>query len=444
MGRAIIPIRDLTRRPVELGRIRIGTSRPGKKAGDKVPVQSDTFRLTSSDRTALDQVAGHYGGTVKPWSDPKAAEGQFEVITTAPEIRIALPEDPLGGTPMYELYGGKGRERWCDGERCEVWNKGPDGPEPSEVACFCVKNGELECKPTVHLSVILPDVRGIGTWRLTTHSWNAAQEMPAMVALIHSLQGKGIQRGVLRIERKRSVQAGQTRKFPVPTLGLDASVEELIAGEATIGRLVAGTAGEIGAGTAPVVAGQAAIGDGSEGGAIPAESEEAPTGTAVPSPPVPDDDEVIEAEIVEEGFAWGEAEQAKALWDQHSPRARELASKAFGTGPEAEEAWKQATVELTEGRVTSPRNMNAEEWADMLVYLEAQVGGGGESSSPDGTAVAPSGAPPAALSDCTTGPQKAGALKRARRLAQERGEDPPASFDEISPELAVLVAKELA
>lgn len=439
MGRAIIPIRDLTQRPVELGRIRIGAKT------EKAMRALDSFRFTSSDRTALDQVAGHYGGTVKPWSDPKAAEGQFEVITTVSEIRIALPEDPLGGTPMYELYGGGGRERWCDGEQCTIFTKGPDGPEPSEVACYCAAAGELECRPTVHLSVILPDVRGIGTWRLTTHSWNAAQEMPAMVALIHSLQGKGIQRGVLRIERKRSVQAGQTRKFPVPTLGLDASVEELIAGEATIGRLAAGTAGEIGAGTAPVVAGQAAIGDGSEGGAIPAESEEAPTEAAVPSPPVPDDDEVIEAEIVSDGgFAWGEAEKAKALWDEHSPRARELAAKAWGTGPDAEEAWKQATVALTDGRVTSPRNMNAEEWADMLVYLEAQVGGGGESSSPDGAAVAPSGAPPAALSDCTTGPQKAGALKRARRLAQERGEDPPASFDEISPELAGLVAKELA
>lgn len=434
MGRQIIPIRDLTRRPVELGRIRIGAKT------DKAMKALDTFRFTSSDRTALDQVAGHYGGTVKPWSDPKAAEGQFEVITTVPEIRIALPEDPLGGTPMYEMYGGGGRERWCDGERCEVWNKGPDGPEPSEVPCFCVKDGELACKPTVHLSVILPDVRGIGTWRLTTHSWNAAQEMPAMVALIHSLQGKGIQRGVLRIERKRSVQAGQTRKFPVPTLGLDASVEELIAGEATIGRLAAGVAGEIGAGTDPVVAGTAAIGDGSTGGAIPAESEEAPAEVALPSPP--DDDDVVEAEIVHEGSDWADAQAAKALWDEHSPRARELAGEAWGSG--AEEAWKQATIDLTDGRVTSPRNMNAEEWADMLVYLEAQAGGGGESSSPGGAASAPSGAPPAALSDCTTGPAKAGALKRARRLAQERGEDPPASFDDIGLELAVLVAKELA
>lgn len=440
MGRAIIPIRDLTQRPVELGRIRIGAKT------DKAMKALDTFRLTSSDRTALDQVAGHYGGTVKPWSDPKAAEGQFEVITTVSEIRIALPEDPLGGTPMYELYGGGGRERWCDGEQCTIFTKGPDGPEPSEVACYCAAAGELECRPTVHLSVILPDVRGIGTWRLTTHSWNAAQEMPAMVALIHSLQGKGIQRGVLRIERKRSVQAGQTRKFPVPTLGLDASVEELIRGEATIGRLATGVAGEIGAGTDPVVAGTAAIGDGSTGGAIPAESEEAPAEVALPSPPESDDDEVVEAEIVEEGgFAWGEAEKAKALWEEHSPRARELATQAWGTGPDAEEAWKQATVDLTDGRVTSPRNMNAEEWADMLVYLEAQAGGGGESSSsPDGAAVAPSGAPPAALSGCTTGPAKAGALRRARRIAQEKGQTPPTSFEEISPELAVLVAKELA
>lgn len=310
MTRPIIPIRNLTQRPVELGRIRTGAKT------DKAMKALDTFRLTSSDRTALEQVAEHYGGEVRPWSDPKVAEGQYEVVTTAPEIRIALPEDPLGGTPMYELYGGGGRERWCDGETCEVWAKGPDGPEPSEVACYCAASGELACKPTVHLSVMLPDVRGIGTWRLTTHSWNAAQEMPAMVRMIHGLQSEGIQRAVLRIERKRSVQAGQTRKFPVPTLGLDASIEQLMAGEAAVGRLQAAAVAEIEAGPTPVsTAGGSPAPDALTVGS--SESEEPSGVTAVITsegePPAPPeslnaqlsavvDDDVVEAEIVDEAL----------------------------------------------------------------------------------------------------------------------------------------------
>lgn len=317
--RSIVPIRNLTQRPVELGRIRMGVKGPEKvsKKGTtyRDPMSIDSFRFTSSDRAALEQVAAHYGGTVQPWSDDKAAEGQYEVITDAPEIRIALPADPLGGTPMYELYGGGGRERWCDGEKCEVWEKGPDGPEPTEVPCKCAAAGEMACKPTVHLSVILPDVRGIGVWRLTTHSWNAAQEMPAMVAMIDSLQTEGIQRAVLRIERKRSVQAGQTRKFPVPTLGLDASIEQLMAGEAAVGRLSAAAVPEIEAGPMPPdpVGGSPAPDVLSVGSA---ESEE-PSGvhdviTIEGDPPAPPEsfnaqlssavEDVVEAEIVDEAL----------------------------------------------------------------------------------------------------------------------------------------------
>ena len=320
MTRSIVPIRSLTQRPVELGRIRIGVKGPEKisKKGTtyRDPMSIDSFRFTSADKTALEQVAEHYGGTVQPWSDDKVPEGQYEVITEAPEIRIGLPDNPLGGTPMYELYGGGGRERWCDGETCEVWEKGPDGPEPSDVPCKCLAAGELACKPTVHLSVVLPDVRGIGVWRLTTHSWNAAQEMPAMVRMIHGLQSEGIQRAVLRIERKRSVQAGQTRKFPVPTLGLDASIEQLMAGENAVGRLQAAAVPEIGAGPKPVsTAGEPPAPDDhhvgiseseepdgvntvitSEGGSpAPPESFNAQLSAAV-------DDDVVEAEIVDEAL----------------------------------------------------------------------------------------------------------------------------------------------
>lgn len=288
--RTIVPISQLTQRPPELGRIRIGA----KTA--KAMKALDTFRFTSSDRTALDQIAAHYGGTVKPWSDPKAAEGQYEVVTDASEIRVALPADPLGGTPRYELYGGGGRERWCDGETCETWvDGGPDGPEPRDVPCVCVAKGELACKPTVHLSVILPDVRGIGTWRLTTHSWNAAQEMPGVVSLIVAAQARGIQRGTLSIKRRPPLaRAGRTRKFPVPTLGLDASYEELVAGKATVGRLSSAAVGEIGAGPASP--------GGGEGTAALPVAEEAPEPVASTAPSVesvpPAQPEIVDAVVV--------------------------------------------------------------------------------------------------------------------------------------------------
>lgn len=269
MGRAIVPISQLSRRLPEAGRIRIG-----KKNGNR-PVAIGEFRFTSHDRAALDQLAAMYGGTVKPWSDPKAAEGQFEVITDATEIRIVLPPDPLGGSPIYEMWGGGGCERRCDGVTCEVMVAGPEGPEPTEVPCKCDAAGEMSCKVTTRLCVVIPEIRFAGVWRLDTKSWNAAQELPGMVDMIQAAQAQGMPYANLAVRHRRSVVAGKTSKFMVPVLGVPVSIEQLTAGE--------GNLQSISSGSRPAIADPA---------------QQAITATATEAPADPDSVEV-EAEVVD-------------------------------------------------------------------------------------------------------------------------------------------------
>jgi len=251
----------------------------------------DTFRFTSQDRTALDQVAALYGGDVHPWADPKAAPGQFEVITDASVIPIALPPDPLGGTPSYELWGGGGRARNCDGVTCEMLVQGSDGIDLQQTDCICWSKGVRECQLTTRLSVLLTEVRFIGVWRIDTKSDNAAKELPGMVELVQSLQSKGLTRAILRIESRRQVVAGQTRQFKVPVLGVDETVEALAAGAARLGSIGAYVPmGEIESGE---------VGD-----------REAPRGDSLvvqqveslpcPSPDSNLDDVIVDAEVVEE------------------------------------------------------------------------------------------------------------------------------------------------
>lgn len=362
MTRPVVPIANLNRRLPELGRIRTGTSRPGKKEGDKIPIAQDTFSFTSSDITALRQIQEHYGGRDPvPWDEPKAAPGQHLLATTAKEIHVALPPDPLGGTPVYELWGGGGCERRCDGTTCESWRKGPDGPEPFDQACICVAKGELACDPKTRLNVLLPNVRGIGTWRLETKSWNAAQELPGMVELIQSLQAKGITRATLRLEHKQSRQAGVVRKFIVPVLGLDETVEALVAGEASVGRLGAPPAAAIGAGVAD---GATVRGDATP--EIPA----APSGEPPPPGPISLNTELSERKAVQP-----ELVSDDDPWKANNPRARALADKAGWD----DDAWHQAIHDITEGRTSSSKELTTGEWADLLVVLEAAV-----PASPDG------------------------------------------------------------
>ena len=290
MGRPVIPIRDIARRLPELGRIKDGV----KVAGKGQPKAIDTLRFTSQDPKALAQVAAELGGEVVAYKDPKSTD-THELITPVSECRVILPPDPLGGTPMYELYSGGGRERWCDGETCEQWRKGPDGPEPFEVECLCAKAGKLTCRPTVHLSVILSFTRLGGTWRWTTHSHNAAQELPAMVDAIQSLQAKGLTRGVLRVDSRTQTIAGVTRHFKVPVLGVDATADELAAGQATFGGLPAAPTAIAPPAVAQIEAGGTPTPRDPHGAADPPAS--------VSPPPEPD---IVDAEVVDDPAPMGD------------------------------------------------------------------------------------------------------------------------------------------
>lgn len=226
MPRGIVRIDAMQQRLPEHGRIRIG-----EKGGKGQPQKIEVFRFTSVDKNAIEQIAELYGGTVKVW------EQQWEVKTEAKEIPIVLPPDPLGGTPVYELWSKGGCQRRCDGEVCQVPTQTADGAEMVGVPCICSKDEALACKPKTRLNVILPEVTFGGSWRLESGGWNVAQEMPGMIGLIYEMQSRGFQRAILALEPRKSVFAGQTRKFVVPVVRPSVSVNVMIEGGGSVKAL---------------------------------------------------------------------------------------------------------------------------------------------------------------------------------------------------------------
>lgn len=278
MSRPIVPLGDIAHRLPEGGRIRIGTSEKARSTQGKVfdrPVKLDRFRFTSKDEGALHEIAAIYGGTVRPWNHDKVAAGQWELLSEANEIRIVLPNDPLGDTPIYEAYDGGGRSRRCDGETCDLVVSGPDGGEIQQVPCLCFAKQEAICKVTTHLTVLLPEIKFGGAWRLTSHGWNVAEEMPGFVAAIRQLQEQGFKRGLLRVEERVQVANGKRKEFMVPVLAVDMSLDAIAAGAARVGQLGASS-------------GVPALAAGS-GGTVVDEG-----------PAVSPDDEIVDAEIVDE------------------------------------------------------------------------------------------------------------------------------------------------
>jgi hypothetical protein len=224
-----VPIHELEGQLATMGRIRAGR-KTRSRSGRVVPEALHTFRFTSSDESALEQVAAIYGGTVRPWQD-QASPDRFELFSDASEIRVALPRSAL--TQWYELWSGGGCQRRCDGVTVTLLQgAGPEGGESLEADCMCAQRGEMACTMQTRLSVLLPDVRLLGTWRYDTKSAIAAGELKAAVELIEAVQLQGIQRGVMRLVERMG--QGRRRQFTIAQLGLDESLDGLIAGAGRI------------------------------------------------------------------------------------------------------------------------------------------------------------------------------------------------------------------
>lgn len=236
MTRDVQPLAQFSRRMVEHGRIRFGV-----KSDKGAPKAIDTFRFTSHDKDALELLAQMHGGTVAAWS-PGRGGVQFEVVTDAKQIDVVIPPNALGDTPIYELWSGGGLVRRCDGERCFAPVSTRDGVELAEQPCVCDQSGNMQCKPTTRITVLLPDIPFNGTWRLEAKGWNAAHELPGMVEMVSKLGARGLVRSQLALEKRTSTQGGQTRNFVVPVIRMPITLNQILDGDASLGALESGGA----------------------------------------------------------------------------------------------------------------------------------------------------------------------------------------------------------
>lgn len=278
----VIPLNQLQRRAPEAGRIRLGV-----KTG-RAMKSIDTFRFTSPHEQAIRDLADKYGGQPKPWQDPKAPAGQWEVITDANAIRILVLPDGL--STNYELWTGGGCARRCDGITCVV--AGRDGDQ--SVPCICDVKGQHECRPYTRLNVVLPDIDFYGTWRMETKGWNAAKELPGMFDLVTEYANMGSSiRATLHLEQRKSVRNGQTRNFVVPTISVAASPDALLAGEGTARPQL---------------------------DAAPPELRELGSGTtdSIQEQSHDQDDEIIEAQIIDIELEQQLEDQIRTIASQHS------------------------------------------------------------------------------------------------------------------------------
>lgn len=204
---------NIQRRTAEHGRLRTGYTQ------GKTPKRSSTWIVTSHSEEHVRKAAELWGGTPEQWTPLNQSTPQWRVTTAASSIEaIITPGDPL--SQYNELWTGGGCKRRCDGQTEQL----------TRQPCLCARQfGEdwhqqkkgTVCSATSRLSVMLPDLSGMGMWRAETHSFYAASEWGGMVDMVLAgTDGRGFVPVTLRIEPRQVVREGQTKKFPVVVVEL--------------------------------------------------------------------------------------------------------------------------------------------------------------------------------------------------------------------------------
>lgn len=198
---------DIQARQVEVGRIRLGTTETAQgRSGDyQKPVKLESFRLTSRSKTLIEEAASLYGGSCEPWTPQSGGAQQWQVFTEQRSLAVIVPPDPV--SQYYEMWQGGRCQRRCDG-LTELL---------SDQSCICGPDPEVrKCKPTTRLALMLADMSGIGVWRLETHGYHAAAELPAVADLLSAVGGNVPARLEME-ERSAMVPDPRDRSKEVPT-----------------------------------------------------------------------------------------------------------------------------------------------------------------------------------------------------------------------------------
>lgn len=211
--RRITSVIDQQHRLRELGRIRFG-----ERKGEKRPGRPMTLpRVTSTDRSIVEEVASVYGGEVLPWEREEGAAPEWEVsITNEQGLAVAVPPHITPSTQVFEQWAKGFPVSKCDGETVQFRKDG----RWIERACVCEARGqdfsERPCKKTTRILVGLLGINRLGLFRVDTKSFNAGEELPAT---LHFLQASG-RAGWLRMVPRtdRAMVWDQKKGEDVPTV----------------------------------------------------------------------------------------------------------------------------------------------------------------------------------------------------------------------------------
>lgn len=220
-------ILTLQKRGRKIGEIRIG-AQVETKSGKKAPAKLDAFRFTTKSESIAEAVANLFGGEAQA-TELLNGDKTFEVFTNVTELPVMVPPGDQVISQWNELWLKGGKQRQCDGVTEQLTQEACKCPFDTEQRNAMAAKGQA-CKPVTRLNVMLPDLPDLGVWLISSNGYNAAVELGGTADVLAAARDSGvIIPAKLRLEQRQSVKAGQTRKFAVPVLELNATLRQMTA-----------------------------------------------------------------------------------------------------------------------------------------------------------------------------------------------------------------------
>jgi hypothetical protein len=234
---AMVTPRALPKKLSELGRIRIGAREENKSGHGTHPIKLEHFRLTSANKPLLHCAAAAYGGEVVPWAGEGAPDGQFELRSTANALDVLVPTSSAISI-SYEQWRAGGCVRRCTGD---FISQSPLDESLIGQACRCPSDDHARaaaaktgaaCARILRLNVILPDLPGLGLWRLETTGYYATAELLGSLEMLQMGQHQLVE-ATLRLEwrqvKRYANGKSTTLQFAVPVLWPKFTPRQLLA-----------------------------------------------------------------------------------------------------------------------------------------------------------------------------------------------------------------------
>jgi hypothetical protein len=101
-------------------------------------------------------------------------------------------------------------------------------------------NPPQACHLITRINFMIPDLPGLGVFRLDTSSYYAAVEIGDAAMLMQAARDQGVfLSAILRIDQRQRVAGGQTKRYPVPVLEVMSTFRQIASGELAAGGVAA-------------------------------------------------------------------------------------------------------------------------------------------------------------------------------------------------------------